>query len=383
MHRRLFSLIIALFIGINIAYAQGLDWIPDPNLRKAVREEIGVPEGVPITEVDIAKVVRLNVASMDITDLTGLERFVNLQNIVADHNHIQDLRPLASLTNLGDLHLNYNNIQDLRPLAGLTNLTVLTLSYNIISDISPLAGLTNLIVLTLNHNNISDISPLAGLVNLKSLWLWSNQIKDVSPLASLVKLETLMLVSNQIEDISPLVALTGLRKLSVSNNQIEDISPLVTLTGLRELDVSNNWIVDLSPLRELTNIEILDTGENPGSDLPEECELPRPSVIPRIQDRTYPSVFGAWASITDPDHPPVLPMLPWHEEHSAIAYYDLYLCCAETLDLKFKDTNAGVHLIGDFQAAKARRDAILAFNPNAILLVPGQILQRGQTRRIF
>ena len=370
MHRRLFSLIIALFIGINIAYAQGLDWMPDPNLRKAVREEIGVPEGVPITEVDIAKVVRLNVASMDITDLTGLERFVNLQNIVADHNHIQDLRPLASLTNLGDLHLNYNNIQDLRPLAGLTNLTVLTLSYNIISDISPLAGLTNLIVLTLNHNNISDISPLAGLVNLKSLWLWSNQIKDVSPLASLVKLETLMLVSNQIEDISPLVALTGLRKLSVSNNQIEDISPLVTLTGLRELDVSNNWIVDLSPLRELTNIEILDTGENPGSDLPEECALPRPSVIPRIQDRTYPSVFGAWASITDPDHPPVLPMLPWHEEHSAIAYYDLYLCCAETLDLKFKDTNAGVHLIGDFQAAKARRDAILAFNPNAILLVP-------------
>ena len=119
MYKRLFALIIILFITINIAYAQELDWIPDPNLRKAVREEMGVPEGVPIAAEDIAKVVRLNVASMDIMDLTGLERFVNLQNIVANHNHIQDFRPLAGLTNLGDLHLSYNNIQDLQPTCGI------------------------------------------------------------------------------------------------------------------------------------------------------------------------------------------------------------------------------------------------------------------------
>ena len=31
MYKRLLSLIIALFITINIAYAQGLEWIPDPN----------------------------------------------------------------------------------------------------------------------------------------------------------------------------------------------------------------------------------------------------------------------------------------------------------------------------------------------------------------
>ena len=366
MNKRLFSLIIALFIGINITYAQGLDWIPDPNLRKAVREEMKVPEGVPITEVDIAKVVRLNVASMDIASLTGLERFANLENIVAQHNRIQDLRPLAGLTNLEDLHLSHNNIDDPRPLAGLTKLTTLTLNHNNIQNLRPLARLTKLIILTLNHNNISDTSPLAGLVNLERLELWYNQIRDISPLVSLVKLETLMLVSNGIEDISPLAALTGLRKLSVSNNRIEDISPLVALTDLMELDVSNNWIVDLSPLSELTSIEILTTEENPGSDLPEECALSRP-VVPRIQDRTYPSVFGAWAGVSN--RPPVLPKLPWHEAHEAMVYFDLYLCCPATLGLKFKDTNAGVHLIGNFQRAKARRDAILEFNPNAILLV--------------
>ena len=327
-----FQLLLLSVMGIlgynTPVYAEDAeDWMPDPNLRKAVREEIGVPAGVSITPEDIAKVVRLNAESMNITDLTGLERFVNLENIVANHNHIEDLRPLAGLTNLGDLHLSYNNIEDLRPLAGLTNLTVLTL----------------------NHNTISDISPLAGLVNLKSLWLWGNQIKDISPLESLVKLETLMLV----------------------NNQIEDISPLLALTSLRELNVIQNWIVDLSPLKELTSIEILTTGENPGSAPPAECTLPGPSVTPRIQDRTYPSFFGAWGGITDPDHPPVLPKLPWLDEHIAIAYYDLYLCCLDTpLGLKFQDTNTGFHLIGDFQRAKARRDALLEFNPNAILLIP-------------
>ena len=347
MYKRLFSLIVALLIGINIAYAQELQWMPDPNLRKAVREEMGVPEGVPIAPEDIAKVVRLNAESMDITDLTGLEHFGNLKNLLASHNHIEDLRPLAGLTNLEDVYLSFNNIENLHPLAGLTNLRGLHLSHNNIEDLRPFAELMNLTTLTLNYNTISDVSPLAGLVNLKSLWLWSNQIKDISPLANLVQLETLILV----------------------NNQIEDISPLVALTSLRELNVIKNWIVDLAPLRELTSIEILETGENPGSDLPAECALLRPSITPRIQERTYPSISGSWGSIRN--RQPILPQLPWHEGHGAIVNFDIYFCCPEMpLNLKFKDTNAGVHLTGDFQTAKARRDAILAFNPNAILLVP-------------
>ena len=141
----------------------------------------------------------------------------------------------------------------------------------------------------------------------------------------------------------------------------------MALTGLRALSIGNNWIVDLSPLAELHNTEILDAENNPGSVIA-ECELPKPSVVPRIQDRTYPSVFGAWGTVSN--RPPMLPKLPWHETHDSIVYFDLYLCCPETLGLKFKYTNAGVHLIGDFEVAKARRDAILAFNPNAILLVP-------------
>ena len=180
MYKRLFSLIVALFIAINIAYAQGLDWIPDPNLRKAVREEIGVPEGMPITAEDIESVVRLHAESMDIMDLTGLERFENLESLSAPINRLQDIHPLANLMKL----------------------TFLDLGGNAISDVSPLAGLVRLEVLRLWRNQIVDVSPLAGLVNLKELWLNSNQIEDFSPLAGLVNLEKLIINGNLAGDIS-------------------------------------------------------------------------------------------------------------------------------------------------------------------------------------
>ena len=180
MYKKLFSLIIAVFITINIAYAQGLEWIPDPNLRQAVREEMGVPEGVSIAPEDIAKVVRLNAVSMDIMDLTGLERFINLKSLVLVGNRVQDIRPLANLTKLTFLDLGSNAVSDVSPLAGLIRLEVLRLWSNQIVDISPLAGLANLKELSLRSNQIVDFSPLAGLVNLEKLIINDNLAGDFS-----------------------------------------------------------------------------------------------------------------------------------------------------------------------------------------------------------
>ena len=305
MYRRFFSLAIVLFICINIVYAEESQWMPDPWLRKAVRQKLEIDTNTPLTKADMLQLVALDTPKLQITekisDLTGLECAINLELLILAQNRIQDLRPLANLTKLTFLDL--------------------------------------------GGNAISDVSPLAGLIRLEALGLWSNQIVDVSPLAGLV----------------------NLKGLSLNNNQIEDISPLVVLTSLKELNVANNVIVDLSPLTELINIEELHSEGNPGSDAP-ECELPRPSVIPRIGDREYPSVFGSWSAVRN--RPPILPRLPFLSEDQPIAYFDLYFCCPETLGLKFKNTNVGVHLIGDFQRAKERRDALLAFNPNAVLLVP-------------
>ncbi len=306
MYKKLFLFIIALFVGINAAYAEDAEeWMPDPILRMAIRQELKIDADTSLTKADMLELVALDKLRLQITekisDLTGLESAINLELLILAQNRIRDIHPLANLTNLTFLDL--------------------------------------------GGNAISDVSPLAGLIRLEALGLWSNQIVDVSPLARLV----------------------NLKGLSLNNNQIEDISPLVALTSLKELNVANNVIVDLSPLTELINIEELHSEGNPGGVAP-ECELPRPSVIPRIKDREYPSVFGSWSAVRN--RPPILPRLPFLSEDQPIAYFDLYFCCPETLGLKFKSTNVGVHLIGDFQRAKERRDALLGFNPNAVLLVP-------------
>ena len=292
-------------MGMFVYAEDAEEWMPDPILRMAIRQKLEIDTHRPLTKADMLELVALDTPKLQITE------------------KISDLTGLESAINLELLILAQNRIQDLLPLANLTNLTFLDLG----------------------GNAISDISPLAGLIRLEALGLWSNQIVDVSPLAGLV----------------------NLKGLSLNNNQIEDISPLVALTSLRELNVANNVIVDLSPLAELINIEELHSEGNPGGVAP-ECELPRPSVIPRIEDREYPSVFGSWSSVQN--RRPILPRLPFLSEDQPIAYFDFYFCCPETLGLQYKNTNVGVHLIGNFQRAKERRDTLLAFNPNAILFVP-------------
>lgn len=65
MFRRLFLITLVLFIVINAVYAQEEDWMPDPNLRKAVRERliqqgIGIPENTPLTPESITRMGRVD-----------------------------------------------------------------------------------------------------------------------------------------------------------------------------------------------------------------------------------------------------------------------------------------------------------------------------------
>ena len=233
--------------------------IPDPNLRAAVAEAIGVSPTASIIRGWIAQLTYLNATEANISDLTGLEFATRLQWLQVWSNRISDMSPLAGLTNLRSLNLRKNRISDISLLAGLTTLTHLLLRENHISDISPLAGLTNLKELHLSSNSISDISPLVGLTKLSVLYLSDNNISDISVLDGLTQLSSLYLNSNSISDISPLVGLTKLKQLHLRRNRISDISPLAGLTNLFFLDLNTNFISDISPLVTNTGLRSGDT----------------------------------------------------------------------------------------------------------------------------
>ena len=158
--------------------------IPDPNLRAAVREELKLPAGAPVTQADMLNLINLNARNWrGIENIDGLEYATHLTylRLGGFGNYITDLTPLTNLR-LKELWLYGNHVSDLSPLSGMTSLTHLGLAYNKVSDISVLANLTNLTWLELQGNYITDVTALATLTHLDRLALEDNAIIDHTPL---------------------------------------------------------------------------------------------------------------------------------------------------------------------------------------------------------
>ena len=284
--------------------------IPDPNLESAIREELALADEMSLSQADMLQLNRLEARDSQIQHLTGLEY--------------------------------------------ATNLIGITLPYNEISDLTPLVGLMRLEHLWLWGNPISDLSPLTNLTALKGIDLAGCQVSNISPLANLMQLTYINLRDNHIVDISALTNLHQLTKLKLNSNQIVDVSPLANLTSLEHLEIRNNLITDHSPLEVLSLTHFT---------YDEICELPRPPIQNRIDNRSFPSVFTAWGGI---GWSPILnrPDLS-DEEH--LALHDVYL--STLFGLRWREAEQGMQLMGDLDKARQQRDALAALNPNMLFIV--------------
>ena len=288
-------------------------WIPDPNIRAVVREEIGLDEGEDFAREQLEDLTTLEGAYRQIIDVTGLEYATNLTSLSLEGNSVTDLSPFTDLTELTLLEMKGNQITDLTPLQGLTRLTSLDLRENIISDIEPLTGLVSLTDLYLTTNQISDVSPLADLSNLVTLWISENPIKNAAPLVGLAEtieadivipslvvdpalrdairaalgvdsskrltisaLQTLTTLQAELSGIRNLTGLkhaTALTTLELNGNSIIDITPIRGLIQLTTLNLSNNAIVDITPLEGLIALTVLNLSNNPIGSLEMLAEL--------------------------------------------------------------------------------------------------------------
>ena len=260
----LFLVLLAFSGWIYVADAQDAStWMPDANLRTAVRSALNLNAGDTLTQADMADLTSFTAKDAQISNITGLEHATNLESLDLRDNSIASISALSGLTSLEKLKLKGNDIVTISALSGLTSLTWLGLDGNSISDLSPLEGLTSLTQLSLRSNSIRDISPLEELTSLKWLSLGLNSISDLSPLEELTSLTWLYLRSNSISDLSPLEELTSLTWLDLVGNSISDLSPLEGLTSLTWLYLRSNSISDLSPLEELTSLTQLWVNDNP------------------------------------------------------------------------------------------------------------------------
>ena len=97
MLKRFLSAFWLLIVCVSLCYAQE-SWMPDPNLRQAVRAKLGLPADANFTRADLLRLNRLDPYEMGVQDLTGIEHATNLTWFSFAENDVSDLSPLATLT---------------------------------------------------------------------------------------------------------------------------------------------------------------------------------------------------------------------------------------------------------------------------------------------
>ena len=217
-----------------------------------------------ISYTEAEAVTKLNVRSRDISDLTGIEAFVNLDTLDCSQNQLTSL-DVSNNTALGRLDCYINQLPSL-DVSNNTDLNDLSCHSNQLTSLD-VSGCNTLIALDCNNNQLTslDVSNNTALTELEcrenqltsldvsnntaltELWCSSNQLTSLD-VSNNTALEDLVCWGN------PLISLdvsnnTALTELWCSSNQLTslDISNNAALLSLgcssnqlTSLDVSNN-----------------------------------------------------------------------------------------------------------------------------------------------
>ncbi|AWI26273.1 T9SS sorting signal type C domain-containing protein [Flavobacterium pallidum] len=193
--------------------------IPDANFEQYLIT-LGYDDVIDgtVQKSTIENITDLNVANGNITDLTGINSFINLNSFDCSNNLLTSL-DVSQLTQLTSLNCNQNQLQTLH-FAGAP-LTSLSCADNMLTDldISMLPGLTMLDCAT---NQIETING-AYNANLKNLFCGSNQLDDAGlGIANYPGLMFLTCFSNHLTTLD-LSAMTDLAILNCATNQINSL----------------------------------------------------------------------------------------------------------------------------------------------------------------
>lgn len=222
----------------------------DADLNGTYESDADLNNDGQIQSSEATVIQRLNISNKNITNLTGLQSFINLRVLLCNDNQITALSLSTSfggaLTYLQNLDCSHNALTSLNLYPNsnsLTNLTTVNCSFNQITNLTiSNTALTNL---NISNNNLSTIIQSSiDYTNLTNLNISNNQFTTFT--VDFPNLTTFDCVGN------PLTTLTYNR---FSNNPI-NVSNIITLQNL----IFNSQIsvpsINLSQLPSLNNLKV-------------------------------------------------------------------------------------------------------------------------------
>lgn len=142
------------------------------------------------------------------------------QLIIEENNSIHDLSPLQEFVRLNELVVSNTQVSDLNPISSLTTLQSLTCSRNPIRSLEPVSKLVNLTYLDCSNTPVEDLKPLKNSIELEVLKCYGTQVKKLKPLSSLINLKQLECYNTNVKRLKHLKGLHELQELKVYNTRV-------------------------------------------------------------------------------------------------------------------------------------------------------------------
>ncbi|CAA9198462.1 hypothetical protein FLA105534_02119 [Flavobacterium bizetiae] len=268
--------------------------IPDPKFEDkliALGIDSGEKDGKVLTK-NIVDLTSLDVSNAQITDLTGIESFINLESLAADSNNLTKIN-VSENQKLANLNVSKNQLTRLNVTNNLRLVTVycsdnlltnLDLSKNL-SLITTYCPNNKLISLNLKNGNntASDISGIKNFTNNPDLRCiqvdnetnanakWASYKDSSANYSSNCeystaipdpkfedKLIALGIDSGEKDGKVATANINAIVKINLDNSEIKNLTGIQDFISLKNLSLRNNQLstLDISKNTELTNLDI-------------------------------------------------------------------------------------------------------------------------------
>lgn len=272
--KKKYFLYIALLLS-SVIFAQVIN-IPDANFKANLIDSYHFNEATntsvqldrnhdgQIQQSEAAIVKNLDVSYRQISDLTGLESFPNLEVLICRVNNITNFN--FSLPNLRELHCENNRLVELN-VSG-SNLEVLNCSDN--NLISCNFSLVNIRELYCFRNRLVELNVSGS--NLQKLNCEANTLLTLN-VSNCPELKELIANGNFLTSLD-LSTAGNLQKLEISSNFLQSIN-LTALTHLIDINCSHNYltVLDLSANRNIESLNCNGNAFTTGLDLTDYTNL--------------------------------------------------------------------------------------------------------------
>ncbi len=170
---------LLLFLFFTGAIQAQIVNIPDP-VFKAYLIAQGYDTNVDgdIQNLEAQTILSISITNLDVTDLTGIQSFINLNDLTLENSLITSL-DLSGLTSLLTLDIINNSLLTTLNLTGLSNVYNVTGNHNPLLSILILTGMTDLYYLDCSYSSLTSLD-LTGLVSLGILFFHHSEVSSIN-----------------------------------------------------------------------------------------------------------------------------------------------------------------------------------------------------------